>query len=128
MANSKITYKPKGPSIEGRSGPFLTTRLMWQELLSSRELIWRLFLRDFCAKYRQSVLGVLWVLIMPLVAVGMFVVMNKAGILNISDVGIPYPLYAIIGLTAWNLFAVGLTASSQAIVGAGSMVMRISLV
>lgn len=122
----EISYTPKGPVFEGEGGFFLTTRLMWRELLSARELIWRLFVRDFSAKYRQSALGVLWALITPLVAVGMFVGMNKAGILNIADVGIPYPLYAIIGLTVWNFFSGGLTASSQAIVGAGSMVVKIN--
>ncbi len=37
--NTKITYTPKGPDIEGTSGPFLTSRLMWRELASARELI-----------------------------------------------------------------------------------------
>ena len=32
--NTKITYTPKGPDIEGTSGPFLTSRLMWRELAS----------------------------------------------------------------------------------------------
>ncbi|MCK4819164.1 ABC transporter permease [bacterium] len=111
---------------ESHRGPFITTRLMWIELLLARELIWRLFVRDFSAKYRQSALGFLWALIMPLVTVGMFIGMNNAGILNIANVGIPYPLYAIIGLTIWSFFTVGLTASSQAITGAGSMVVKIN--
>lgn len=127
MKNSiKITYTSRGPMRESHRGPFITTRLMWIELLFARELIWRLFVRDFSAKYRQSALGFMWALIMPLVTVGMFIGMNNAGILNIANVGIPYPLYAIIGLTIWSFFTVGLTASSQAIVGAGSMVVKIN--
>lgn len=126
MNGVKVTYTPKGPVIEGTGGRFLTTRLMWRELGSARELIWRLFLRDFSAKYRQSALGVLWAVIMPLIIVGMFVGMNRSGILNIEDVGIPYALYAIIGLTVWNVFTVGLTATSNALVGAGAMVVKIN--
>ncbi len=122
----KITYTPKGPDIEGTSGPFLTIRLMWRELVSARELIWRLFLRDFSAKYRQSALGVVWALLMPLVMVGMFVGMNRSGILTIQDVGIPYTLYAIIGLTIWSVFTVGLTACTNALITAGPMVVKIN--
>ncbi|GBD96289.1 MAG TPA: hypothetical protein ENG83_15640 [Nitrospirae bacterium] len=122
----KITYTPKGPDIEGTSGPFLTSRLMWRELASARELIWRLFLRDFSAKYRQSALGVVWALLMPLVMVGMFVGMNRSGILTIQDVGIPYALYAVIGLTIWSVFTVGLTACTSALITAGPMVIKIN--
>jgi len=99
---------------------------MWRELVSARELIWRLFVRDFMAKYRQSVFGVSWAIVMPLVTVGMFVSMNRSGILNIQDVGIPYALYAIIGLTIWNVFTVGLTASTSSLIGAGAMVVKIN--
>lgn len=122
----RILYTPGGPIITDKRGPFITTRLMWSELISSKELIWRLFVRDFSAKYRQSALGVVWAAIMPLITVGMFVGMNRSGILKIEDVGIPYPLYAIIGLTIWNLFTVGLTACTNSVVGAGSMVVKIN--
>ncbi|MEE9543213.1 MAG: ABC transporter permease [Thermodesulfobacteriota bacterium] len=124
--NIKITYSSKGPSIEGVSGAFLTTRLMWREIKGARGLVWRLFIREFSARYRQSVLGVLWALFMPLVMVGFFVGMNRSGILNIEEVEIPYPLYAIIGLTIWNVFAAGLTSTSQSLVGAGGMVSKIN--
>ena len=62
---------------------------MVSELVDSRELVWRLFLRDFKAKYRQTVLGFLWALIMPLLTVATFVFLNRAGILNIGKVDIP---------------------------------------
>ena len=88
----KITYTPEGPSVEGAGGLFLTTRLMWRELVGAWELIWRLFVRDFSARYRQSALGVVWAVVTPLVTVGMFVGMNRSGILTIGDVGVPYPL------------------------------------
>jgi len=121
-----ITYTPKGPIIKDKSGPFLTTRLMWRELVSSKELIWRLFLRDFEAKYRQSLFGVSWSILTPLVVVGLFVALNRAGILTVEGVDVPYPLYALIGLAIWNLFSVGLTACSNALVRAGSMVVKIN--
>ncbi|MDH7569055.1 MAG: ABC transporter permease [Armatimonadota bacterium] len=101
-------------------------REMARELLNSRELIWRLFLRDFSARYRQSLLGVAWAGIMPLAAVGTFVFLNQSGVLNIGETGVPYPLYALLGLTIWQLFATGITGSSAAIVAGGSMVLKIN--
>jgi len=99
---------------------------MVRELVASRELIWRLFLRDFKARYKQTVLGILWAFIMPFVAVGTFVFLNRSGILNIGDVNIPYPAYALLGLTIWQLFADGLRGCSGAIVAGGSMVVKIN--
>lgn len=99
---------------------------MFSELIGSRELIWRLFLRNFKAKYRQTVLGFLWALITPLLAVGTFVFLNRAGVLNIGKVDIPYPAFALLGLTVWNIFAGGLTACSNSIVAGGSMVVKIN--
>ena len=103
---------------------------MWHEmvaeLIGSHELVWRLFLRDFKSKYRQTVLGFLWALIMPLLTVGTFVFLNRAGILNIGKVDIPYPAYALLGLTVWQIFSGGLRACSDSIVAGGSMVVKIN--
>ena len=123
---NKVAYTPKGTQYEGMSGAFLTTRLMWKELVGARELIWRLFVRDFSAMYRQSVLGVAWAFIMPIVAVGLFVGMSSAGILNIGDVDMPYPLYVIIGITVWNFFIAGLTKTSGAVISGGAMITKIN--
>ncbi len=114
------------PDAQLELGFFAIWREMLDELINSRELIWRLFLRDFMAKYRQSILGVLWALIMPLVAVGTFVLLNQSGVLNIGDTGVPYPVFALLGLTIWQLFATGLTSCSNSIVGGGSMVIKIN--
>ena len=101
-------------------------REMMSELVRSRELIWRLFWRDFSARYRQSVLGVLWALIMPLVTVGTFVFLNRSGLLNIGEVDMPYPAYALLGLTVWQFFAGGLTATSNAIISGGRILAKIN--
>jgi homopolymeric O-antigen transport system permease protein len=101
-------------------------REIFSRLLQSRELIWRLFLRDFRAKYRQSFLGILWAVLNPLITVGVFVFLNKSGVFNIGEIDIPYPAFALVGLTVWALFATGLTACSNSIISAGSMVSKIN--
>jgi len=99
---------------------------MFSELADSHELVWRLFLRNFKAKYRQTVLGFLWALIMPLLIVGTFVFLNRTGIFIIGKIDIPYPAYALIGLTVWHIFAGGLRACCDSIVAGGSMVVKIN--
>ena len=102
----------------------------WKEmainLFRSRELIWRLFLRDFNARYRQSLLGVAWALLNPIITVGIFVFLNRSGILNIGNTVVPYPVFALIGMSLYGIFSTGLSASSNSIVGAGSMVVKIN--
>lgn len=102
----------------------------WSEivrsLFSSRELIWRLFIRDFLAKYKQSLLGLTWTVLNPLITVGIFVYLNKAGLFNIGKTNIPYAAFALAGLSVWTLFATGLSACSNSIINAGPMVVKIN--
>ena len=126
MNKVEIKYIASGPIHEGISGPFRHVILMFRELVNARELIWRLFLRDFSARYRQSVLGVAWAVLMPLTTVGIFVALNRSGLLKIGEIPIPYPAYALLGLTAWNLFSVGIIAASNSIISAGPMVVKIN--
>ncbi|UCC94471.1 MAG: ABC transporter permease [Candidatus Omnitrophota bacterium] len=114
------------PDAQIKKGWLSLWRQMFSELIGSRELIWRLFVRDFLAKYKQAVFGVAWALIMPLVMVGVFVFLNRAGVINIGTTDIPYPAFALLGLSIWQVFATGLTACSNSIVAGGSMVVKIN--
>lgn len=114
------------PDAQFRMGFFRVWREMLSELVNSRELVWRLFMRDFSGKYKQSVLGVFWALLMPLILVGVFVFLNRSGVLNIGDTGIPYPVYALLGLSIWQLFATGLIACTNSLVQGGAMIVKIN--
>src|SRR5262245_53713285 len=70
---------------------------MIRDLLASRELAWRLFVRDTRAQYRNSLLGYAWVFIPPLVAALPFVFLNSQGVIKISETPLPYGAYAMIG-------------------------------
>lgn len=109
-----------------KMGFFSVWREMFTGLCRSRELIWRLFLRDFSAKYRQTILGILWAALNPLITIGIFVYLNKSGVFNIASTNIPYPAFALVGLTVWALFSTGLTACSNSIVSAGVLVTKIN--
>src|SRR5436190_8244377 len=70
-------YTPESPLRR----PARMVREMFRDLLASRELAWRLFVRDISAQYRQSILGLFWAFIPPLVAALPFVFLNSQGII-----------------------------------------------
>ena len=99
---------------------------MFRELFDFRELIWRLFVRDLSARYKQSMLGNIWSVLMPFVAIGTFMYLSRAGIIHIQQTHMPYPLYALIGLTVWQIFATGLSCGANSLIGAGDLISKIN--
>src|SRR5665213_561318 len=101
MSDLSITvYSPESPLRQ----PVKLARDMFRDLLASRELAWRLFVRDTSAQYRQSILGYVWAFIPPLVASLPFVFLNSQGVVSIKETSIPYPAYAMIGTIIWQVF------------------------
>jgi lipopolysaccharide transport system permease protein len=100
---------------------------MLHDLAISRELAWRLFVRDTSAQYRQSILGYLWVFIPPLVAGLPFVFLNAQGVVKIADTPIPYAAFALIGTTIWQVFVDALNAPVKTVTAARPMLTRINL-
>ena len=123
-------YKKKyhviyAPNCLLKSGVKIWARMV-SELVDSRELIWRLFVRNWLSRYKQAALGFAWALIMPFIAIGTFMILNRSGIINIDKTDIPYPLFALIGLSIWQLFATGLNSGCTSLVSAGSMITKIN--
>jgi len=96
------------------------------ELKQNRWLTYQLFKRDFLSAYKQSFFGVLWAVIFPLVSIGVFIVLNRSGVLNIGDIGAPYSIYALLGIAFWQFFSNGLVACSNSLVNAGPMILKIN--
>jgi lipopolysaccharide transport system permease protein len=116
-------YTPESPLRH----PSRFLREMFRDLRASRELAWRLFVRDTSAQYRQSVLGYLWAFLPPLVASLPFVFLNSQGVISIKGTTIPYPAYALIGTIIWQVFADALNSPLKTVTAAKSMLIRINL-
>ncbi len=101
-------------------------RDMIAELISSRELTWRLFLRDFSTRYRQSFLGYVWAVFPALITTATFAWLNRSHVLAIKGTDLPYPVFVLLGMTIWQLFASGLTGCTQSLVGAGALITKIN--
>src|SRR3990172_4011301 len=105
--------------------PLFLFREMWQDLLASKELTWQLLIRDISAQYRQSLLGIVWVLLTPLATAGIFILLKKQAILNVEDTGMPYAVFALIGITLWQTFVESINAPLKALTAARPMLAKI---
>lgn len=86
------------------ANPFVMVRAMLGDLWAGRELAWRLTVRDISAQYRQTFLGILWALILPLANTAVWLFLNGSGIVSVQDTSIPYPVYVFAGTMLWAIF------------------------
>ena len=114
-------YTPESPLRQ----PSRFVRAMFADVAASRELAWRLFVRDLSAQYRSSLFGYVWVFIPPLVASLPFVYLNAAGVVRISETPIPYAAYAVVGMIIWQTFVDALNSPLRSANAARSILTRI---
>jgi len=99
---------------------------MVRDLVRSRELIWRLMVRDLSVRYRQSILGYAWAILPPIVMVAVFTFLLRTRILNIGQTSFPYISYALWSIGIWQLFSGSLQACTSSLTSAGSLVTKIN--
>jgi lipopolysaccharide transport system permease protein len=97
-----------------------------QDVFTSRELAWRLFIRDIKAQYRQSLLGVIWAFVPPLVTGLIFIVLQQNNVVNLGETAIPYPVYVLTGTILWQVFTDSLNTPLRSVKNAQSMLTRIN--
>ena len=99
---------------------------MVRDLLRSRELIWRLIVRDLSVRYRQTILGYVWAILPPIVMVAVFTFLSKTRVLTIGQTPFPYVSYALWSIGIWQLFSGSLQACTNSLTTAGSLVTKIN--
>ncbi len=88
-----------------KTGFISEIKQMFFDLNISRELGKRLFIRDLKAEYRQSLLGVVWAFITPLINALVWIFLSATGAINITSDTLPYPLFVFIGTMLWSVFS-----------------------
>jgi lipopolysaccharide transport system permease protein len=106
--------------------PMQLFKVMIWDLLASRDLAWRLMVRDLRSQYRQSLLGFFWAFIPPVVAALGLTLANNANILNIGKTDIPYPAYVMFSMALWQTFLDSLNGPIRAVSLAKPMLVRIN--
>lgn len=100
--------------------------LPFRELWEFRDLLNTLALRDVKLRYRQTAIGVLWVVLQPLIGAGLFTfIFGSVAKLSTGNDKVPYFVFSFAGLMVWNVFAQILQKSSDSMVGNAHLVSKI---
>jgi len=94
------------------------------ELWYYRELLYFLTLRDIKVRYKQTVMGLAWVIIQPLTTMLIFtLVFNR--FVRLDAGALPYPLFALSGLLLWLFFANAVTNSTHSLVSNANLITKV---
>ncbi len=89
-----------------------------------RELLYFLVWRDLKVRYRQTIIGIGWVVLQPLMTMVVFTAVF-GNFAKVPSDGVPYPVFAYSALLPWNLFASSLTRGSDSVVGNSQLISKI---
>lgn len=107
--------------IEARPGwRLLDLRELWRY----RELLLLLTWRDVAVRYKQTALGVAWVVLQPLAMMAAFsLFLARVG--GIAERVENYPLFVLAGLLAWGFFSTAITSAANSLVGNQSLITKV---
>lgn len=95
-----------------------------REVWAYRELLFFLAWRDVKVRYKQTALGVLWVVMQPLLMTLIFsVFLGKLA--RVPSDGLPYPVMVFAGLLPWTFFSNAVTQSVTSIVGNANLITKV---
>ena len=98
--------------------------LGWADLERHRELLYFLTWRDIKVRYKQTALGVAWAILQPL-AVALALAVFLGRMIHLPSDNLPYPVFVYAGMVLWQLFAQGLTESSNSIVNNERLISKV---
>lgn len=101
-----------------------TERQYWRDLWRYRELFFFLAWRDLLVRYKQTVVGVGWSIIRPLLTMLILtVVFGKLS--KMPSGGSPYPLLVLCGMLPWNFFSTAISDSGNSLVANSTLISKI---
>src|SRR5437660_1318121 len=101
-----------------------TERNYWRDLFRYRELFYFLAWRDVLVRYKQTVIGVLWAVIRPLLTMIVFTLVFGR-IAKLPSEGVPYPVMVFAAMLPWQLFATSLTEGSASLISNANLISKV---
>ncbi len=95
-----------------------------RELWRYRELAGFLALRDLKVRYKQALLGAAWAVFQPLAGVLVFTLVFRR-LAQVPSAGIPYPIFALVGLMVWTYVSGSVTRATQSLVSNSPLVTKV---
>jgi len=101
-----------------------TERHYWVDLWRYRELFYILAWRDIAVRYKQTIIGVLWAVIRPLLTMIIFVIVFGK-IAKLPSEGVPYPIFVFAAMLPWTFFATAFSDASTSLVGNANLISKV---
>src|SRR6266571_697568 len=96
----------------------------WRELWRYRELLYFIVWRDLKVRYKQTAIGVAWVILQPLFTMAIFTLFF--GVLaRMPSEGVPYPLFCFAGLVPWTFLANSLGQAAGSVVSNANLITKV---
>ena len=101
-----------------------TERHYWMDLWRYRELFYILAWRDITVRYKQTVIGILWAVLRPLLTMVIFVVVFGK-IAKLPSEGVPYPIFVFAAMLPWTFFASAFADASNSLIGNANLISKV---
>jgi lipopolysaccharide transport system permease protein len=98
--------------------------LKLRDLWEYRELMYFLVWRDVKVRYKQTALGVAWVVLQPILTTIIFTVIF-GNLAKMPSDNLPYAVFALAGIVPWNFFSGAITRGSMSLVGNAGMISKV---
>lgn len=96
----------------------------WRELWHYRDLFYFLVWSDIKTRYAQSVLGIGWAIIQPLISMVVYTIVF-GGLANVSSDGVPYAIFSYTALVPWTYFSGAVTSAGHSLTRSSGMVTKV---
>lgn len=96
----------------------------FKELLEFSDLLFILTIRDIKLRYKQTALGVVWVVLQPLLTSIIFAVFFGR-FANLPSEGVPYIIFSFSGLISWNFFSQAIQKASNSVVHESRLISKV---
>src|SRR4051812_37961311 len=101
-----------------------TERNYWRDLFRYRELFYFLAWRDVLVRYKQTVIGVLWAVLRPLLTMIVFTFVFSR-IAKLPAEAVPYPVMVFTAMLPWQLFATSLSEGSTSLITNSNLISKV---
>jgi len=102
-----------------------TERHYWRDLWRYRELFYFLAWRDILVRYKQTVIGIAWAVIRPLLTTVVFTVVFSRIAKLPAPGAVPYALLVMAAMLPWQFFSTSLSESSNSLIGNSNLISKI---
>jgi lipopolysaccharide transport system permease protein len=100
-------------------------RHYWLDLWRYRELFRVLAWRDLSVRYKQTVIGVLWAIIRPVLTVLVFTIIFGRIAQLPTDGTVPYALMVFAGMLPWTFFSNGLSDAANSVINSANLITKV---